>query len=376
MPIDIVPYTKEHEPAVAAFNQRLAGTGWGWYEDSIPDWIPKRDPEQKAWREYWVAVEDKVAVRAAYALKPQEWLIRGETKIVTDWQGPVSEGLVDKKYGLLVLRLLRDMLKKRPLLYSWGHGGHDSALPTLLRSVGGWLLYDTPICLFINKPSTFLRENKFLRTDDKKDRMMNVAAATGVGWAAFKAAHAAMSLRGLPRRRGARASAHVVERFDEWADDVWARSKDRYSAIGVRDRKTMNLMVPQGHWPNGTKVQVKRGTDVVGWAVVLDNKHYGDVRFGDMRVGSIVDVLAEPEDAVDVVAAAHEVLLDRGVDMIMSNQSHPIWADAFGEVGYFVVPNKRLFAASPELWKALEPFEETKTGLHLTNMDGHGPHAM
>jgi hypothetical protein len=41
--------------------------------------------------------------------------------------------------------------------------------------------------------------------------------------------------------------------------------------------------------------------------------------------------------------------------------------------GFAILENRRVFAASPELQKAMEPFEETRQGLHLTNMDGHGP---
>jgi hypothetical protein len=61
---------------------------------------------------------------------------------------------------------------------------------------------------------------------------------------------------------------------------------------------------------------------------------------------------------------------------VVSNQAHPGWARGFAENGYAVLPNKRLFAASPDLQEALQPFAETAQGLHLTNMDGHGPMAL
>jgi hypothetical protein len=74
-----------------------------------------------------------------------------------------------------------------------------------------------------------------------------------------------------------------------------------------------------------------------------------------------------------VVAAATRFLHRRDVDIIASNQSHPAWARGFAENGYLVLQNRRLFAASPALQQLLEPFTETAQGLHLTNMDGHGP---
>ena len=101
-----------------------------------------------------------------------------------------------------------------------------------------------------------------------------------------------------------------------------------------------------------------------------------DARFGDLRVGSVVDALASPRDARHVIGAAFRFLRERNVDLVVANQSHPKWIDAFRETGFWTVPNKRVFAVSPELQKTLEPWDLTRQGLFLTNMDGHGPHAL
>ena len=71
---------------------------------------------------------------------------------------------------------------------------------------------------------------------------------------------------------------------------------------------------------------------------------------------------------------AKRFLRGRGVDIICSNQSHPQWVEAFAASGFAILPARRYFAASPALQKALEPFSDTQKGLHLTNLDGHGPH--
>ena len=75
-------------------------------------------------------------------------------------------------------------------------------------------------------------------------------------------------------------------------------------------------------------------------------------------------------------AAATGFLRRREVDIIVSNQSHPGWIRGFAENGYLVLPDRRLFVASPELRRMFEPFADTARGLHLTNMDGHGPHSL
>lgn len=376
MAITIVPHGPEHVEAIRAFNLRMreGGTKWGWYEDPVPSWIPP-SPGQRVWREYYVAIEDKDTVRGAYALKPQEWWVNGRTTLVTDWQGPFSEGAYDRKYNMLGLRLLRDMLKKRPLLYSWGHGGYEESLPKMLRSLN-WLMHDTPFCLRILHPQAFLRKNAYLRRDVRQRLALDLLANTGLGWLGTKALFFALSASRPRLRRAKTVREEAVSTFGGWADELWHRCREAYRAIAIRDAATMNVLVPDKGWPPGLRLKVSRNGALVGWAVVMDTQMSGDGRFGDLRVGSIVDCFALPEGAGDVIASAVRFLTERGVDIIVSNQSHPAWIEAFAGSGFVVLRRRRIFAASPDLQRALEPFDETKRGLHLTNMDGHGPHAM
>lgn len=373
MATNIVPHAPELRNAVEAFNQRMreGGSRWGFYVDSVPDWIPKR-PDQPVWREYYLAVEDSGLVRGGYALKPQHWMIRGEPQIVTDWQGPFSEGAVSPKYGTLGLRMVRDMLKKQPLLYSWGHGGDDEPVVEMLRKMG-WVLHQTPFVLRVLQPKRFLRMNAYLRKTAKDRLRLDALAFSGLGTLGVRAMHAALRLR-TPRPFFAKGE--VIPRFDAWADALWERSKGDYAAIAVRNAAMMNALLPEHGWPPAIRLKVSRGKDVVGWAILMDTPMRGDARFGDLRVGSVVDVLSRLEDAPYVVAAATRELARRGVDIIVSNQAHPDWAKAFAANGYVVLKNRRLFAASPQLITAMAPFEQTARGLHLTNLDGHGPMAL
>jgi hypothetical protein len=49
---------------------------------------------------------------------------------------------------------------------------------------------------------------------------------------------------------------------------------------------------------------------------------------------------------------------------------------AFASNGFIVAKDRRIFAASPALARQLEPWTSTRLGLHLTNLDGHGPHLL
>ena len=371
--IQVVPFDERHRVSVADFNRRLrvAGSPWGFYEEPTPDWIAPR-PGQSVWREFHLAVDESGLVRGAYALKPQPWWIRGQTHTVADWQGPFSEGSIDPRYNTLGLRMIRDMLKKYPLLYSWGHGGNEQPVVQMLLKMG-WVMHSTPFCLLVLKPFRFLRYNALLRSTHARRLLLDLGAFSGAGFVLLKGMHAA-----LHARHGRRFTAEAVQvpSFADWADRVWERCRDRYLGIAQRDAASMNALVPELGWPAAIRLRVVRAGQVLGWAVVMDTAMRGDARFGDLRVGSIVDCLADPSDAGEVVAAASRILRERGVDIVVSNQAHPDWVRGFGANGYAVLPNKRMFAPSPALRALLEPFEEAARGLHLTNMDGHGPMAL
>ncbi|MGH9887668.1 MAG: hypothetical protein ACREBE_19210, partial [bacterium] len=193
---------------------------------------------------------------------------------------------------------------------------------------------------------------------------------SGAGSLGVRALQTGLALRG---RRSPRGTAQEFATFETWADELFARCIPRYRALACRDASTMNALLPTGRWPNAIQLRVTRGSETLGWAVVFDTQMQDDPRFGSLRVGSVVDALALPEHAEAVVGAAVRTLHARGVDIIFSNQAHPDWVAGFAAHGFLILPDRRALAASPKLAEALAPFDEVKQGLHLTNMDGHGP---
>lgn len=375
MGIKIVPHAEDKKELVEAFNQRMRdqGTSWGFYVDPVPYWMPKTSDDQKVWREFHLAIENGENVVGGYGLKPQAWLVRGEEHLVTDWQGPVSLGAVDNRYAALGLRFIRDMLKKHDHLYSWGHGGSDEKIVQLLRKLG-WLMHHTPFLFRVCQPKNFLQKNAILRQDPKKALAQDVLAISGLGSIGLHALHAALRVKSLTRFE---ATPEEVGDFGDWADDVWNRARARYAAVAVRDAASMRTMFPveQKHteWPTPTRLRVRRNGEVIGWAVVLEKQLESDRNFGNMRVGMIADTFGTPEDAGEIANAAFAYLRDLGVDMVMANNSHPVWADGYEAAGFFRVEDRRIFCASPKFQELLEPWEQTKQGLFLTNLDGHGP---
>jgi hypothetical protein len=73
-----------------------------------------------------------------------------------------------------------------------------------------------------------------------------------------------------------------------------------------------------------------------------------------------------------VVSGATRALERQGFDLILSNQSHQVWGEAFKAAGYLRGPSNFVFAASKKLAELLSPFEEVRPRMHLTRADGDG----
>ena len=318
-------------------------------------------------------------VRGAFALKPQGWYIQGKEQTVADWQGPFSEGEIAPQHAALGLRMVREMQKKEPLLYSWGHGGRDVPILQLVRKMG-WFVHGSPLMLHINNPFRFLRRNGALRRTAAMRWLLDLAAFSGLGPLALSALMLGQTALGRLRQGPGVAIGEVnlteVEHFGSWADELWEGCKSRYEALAVRDAGAMNALLPEGRWPKAIKLKVEQSGEVIGWAAVMDTSMKGDARFGDLRLGSVIDCFAAPEHAQAVIWCAKKYLCDRGVDLIISNQTHLGWISGFERNGFLRIANMRYMACSPALSDALAPHDTTLGGLHLTNLDGHGPHQM
>jgi len=92
-----------------------------------------------------------------------------------------------------------------------------------------------------------------------------------------------------------------------------------------------------------------------------------------MRLGSIADCFAALDEAAIVAAAADHYLSRRGVDLIVTNQSHEAWCRGLRQLGYLSGPSNFIFTASKPVAKMLEPFDEAVRQSHINRGDGDGP---
>jgi len=367
MAISIRPYTEEWIPAVKAFNQRLATGGvpseFHFPEKDVPSWLPKRDG-RRIYQEFYLALEGQ-EVRGAFILKTQDFSVRGKIQAVANYDLPISEGIINKRYSSVGVHMLRSAAKAAPLLYCLGMGGFDRPLPQMLMAMG-WNLHAVPFYFRVHHPANFLRQIAPLRQTPGRRFLADLAALTGTGW---------IGINILQRFHAARhdqfTKTELAGSFGNWADELWEQCHSHYMMIGSRNSTSLNILYPTNK--NFLCLKVTRDEEVVGWVVMLETKMQNNKYFGCLRVGSIADCLASPENAGAVIQAATRFLEDRGVDLIVSNQSHVAWTEALKSAGFLKGPSNFIVATSKPLSQLIFPFESNQNQLFFMRGDGDGP---
>jgi hypothetical protein len=113
--IRIRPYTEAWSNAVTEFNCRVrpANAPFQLPETPASLWLSKRP-----YQEVFLAVEEG-CVRGAYTFKHQEFSVGRRILEVGMCRMPISEGIVDKRNSMLGVMLIKDAVRKQPLLYNF-----------------------------------------------------------------------------------------------------------------------------------------------------------------------------------------------------------------------------------------------------------------
>jgi hypothetical protein len=366
--IVIQSYRPEYESGVKEFNERLRAGGAGedlvFYERAEPRWLPPTN-QSLLYNEFFLALEGGT-VRGAYALKQQNFAFAdGSIRTVGYYHHPISEGVVNKAQAIVGSLLVRDAMQRSPLLYCLGMGGYERPLPKMLLRLG-WSHYLAPFYFRVVHPARFLRDMQALRTSPVRRFIMDLGAYSGAAWAASKVFEL---FNRCWAPRAAVCQVDVVDEFGPWADVLWQRPESGYAMSAVRDSVTLRTLYPASD-RHFTRLRVSRNGTDIGWAVVGERRKVQ--KYGSMRVGSILDCWASPEDALPIIRAATEALERAGVDLIVSNQSHKDWCAALEATGFLKAQSNFIFAASKKLAELLQPLEQTKSRIHLTRADGDG----
>jgi len=363
MAIELHPYESTLVPAVKDFNARMLDAGVG-REFLIPDIVAK--PASSAVSSEWTVAVDSDIVRGGYIVQSRDFQIGNQRRRVGDYQTPISEGIINKKYAMVGALMLKHALRTNPYLYTVGMGGLDRPLPKMLKAMG-WSLTTVPFLFHIARPHRFLREIQHLRTSGFRRAALDLLAVSGFGWLGVRALERWLS-RG-PRER-IPLDAEPCEEFGGWADELWQQHATDYVFSGVRDSVTLNALYSDRRFQ---RWKLLRNGRAAGWVVVLPKQMQENKYFGSMRAGVIVDAWSALPDARWAIAAAANALRSAGADFIFANTLHPAWLEALRRERFLSGPSNFGFAVSPHIAAVMDPFQQkASTSAYLMRGDGDG----
>jgi len=338
--------------AVARLNRRLKAGGRG---DEMPlnpalSGEARYRPEGFPIYRRMIIAEDGQEVRAAMLLCHHNVFIHGVRRDFCWTKMPLSEGIIDAKYSMSIIQLIKRALDFQPFMMGVGAGTSVSEGHRLFAGLR-WRHQSVPFFFYPVKVSKVLRGLNYLKN--------NVILRYGALLGAYSGLGAGLSaLLALRRKLSTSLSgyeASVVERFDEWADRIFAHSISDYPVAIRSDSTSLNIVYPpDDHRYIRLKVWRKGAKTEVGWIVVASKQMGGNHYFGDLKVGTLVDGFGRSEDLPALVAAGLNHLIAIGADIIVANFSHAAWVEACRISGMLSGPSNFHVFVSPKGGPVLE----------------------
>ena len=250
MQVRIVEFAEQWSAPLDAFNARLAAADSSAFFPAPPD--PHAGParfHQGLKQVRYLAVEENSEtasdlapqVCGAYALKFQPFWLAGDVVDVADFMLPISEGIVDRSYTQVAVRLLLDAVQRQPLLYGLGMGGYDQAVARFLKAAG-WQMFSVPFFFYVVHPLRFLRNIVYLRKGWFRRSMLDLLAFSGLGWIA------ANSWKLFYAKRldiACEVRAEIAADFENWSDDVWNAARRHYGMCASVMRPRFARCIPR-----------------------------------------------------------------------------------------------------------------------------------
>lgn len=357
-------------PAVEAMNARLraAGSGWGFYEQPLSAWLPA-DGSGLAERQHRLLLDPASGtVHGGYVLRREPALLDGQAILLGNVQGPVSEGLVDRRFALAGPLMLRDSLRDVPEQIGWG----TSARKVELLRRAGWSATRVPLQWRVGDAGRLAHEAGRAR-GGAGGRLLGIAGASGLAGLAARVA-------GFGARLAAGAGPGAVAArpepaFGPWADDIWqaARGGGQMRLVADRSAASLARLMPAGAWPHARPILVSERGCPIGWLAVAERQLENHRRLGNARLLLLVDALALPGREAEVAIAALAALEPGRADLLLAGFTHGAWQRALGAAGFLPTPARRALLFSPALASRLGPPAAVARHIHLGLIDADGP---
>lgn len=369
--LEFRPAAPDDVARVETFNQRLAAAGHMYHRLSI----------EKPFRTMLHAADSPITVEKLFCFDGSE--IRGGVGVkrmmfwvnecpeeVTFSVYPISEGIINPTYAMIGVLIQKELLRRYPLMYSLGA---FNSVPAKIKRQTRWFSLAVPFHFRVLRAGSYLRNFAYLRKKTWMRTLLDLAAASGVGTAG-------LTLFDLFQRfRGCHPGVDnlQIKRFDawgDWADQVWEKAGNHYTLIGDRSKAALQVLYPNR---NDHLIKLRFNTKdtgrLLGWAVITASKLGNHKYFGNMRLGTIVDMLAAPEDAYQVVSGALVAVRQAKADLVIANHSDRRWNRAFKQAGMASWNTNLFLFLSPKLKERFNPIEAYSDRFYFTRGDGHGP---
>jgi hypothetical protein len=372
MAIDVRRFRAGDRPALQRLDGRLEAAGVPHRvgcEEPPSNGEPCLDREPIIERLYVAADGDEI--RGGVWLKEQMFWAEGAPLRVGWPKYLVAETPARGAAALVPATLLFRLLRQQPHMLALGMGGHSGPFAKLLAAAR-WPGSSVPFFVSFVRPSRVLRRLSYARTTRTRRALADGLALSGLAWLANTARAVGRSVV-RPAPRGYEAS--VVATFDGWADELWVRCRDAHGLVAVRDRRALNALYPAG-FNCLARLRVRRDGRDVGWICPRAIDAAGtpfERQFRDLRLGILTDGLANPADVAGVLDAGIRYLVDAGVDLVLTYQTHPAWCAAARRTGLFQAPSASAFYRSPAMEVLIAKASASHRHYHLTWSDGDGP---
>jgi hypothetical protein len=359
---EILPADAE---SIREFNSRLemAGVTFAFPLDSSK--LMQKEPGVDAPNQAAYISSDGSAIRGGYILKSEQVFVGEQSFLVGNYQLPLSEGIVDRKYAMVGVQLIKDALGRQSRLYCLGMGSTARPLPRLLSKLG-WTVSKVPFLFRIENARNFTKEIRWLRQRTRLRLLLDLARNTGI----------LAGIVGLARLRrrvfGFRPPAGVifadVADFSQEIDELFFNVRADYGLMCDRRAAAMRVRLPASDSKLSRLVLWKSGR-VAGWVVVSISQLSSHTQFGNMKLGCLVDGLGAPADVGLLVGEACRRFEKARCDLLVSNQTHPAWIASLRRQGFFQGPSNFILALSPPLAAS----RAAVSSAHFNRSDGDGP---
>jgi hypothetical protein len=364
MAIRIVPYSAEHIEAARAFNDRLKQGGRA--EIVLPDDPPEPPgPERVIRAVYNLALEDD-AVRGGFVICNYPAWLEGETITAGDCIAPLSEGIVNPKYGMLAMHFLKFLQQQTPYGFAVGMGADNNPYPRLLKA-SGWRILTAPFFFRVFRGGRFFREMRILRRSQARRLAASIASATGLGSVAmwllqWRAGETRLAARGL--------TIETIAEWGDWADAIWDQFKTACSFATLRDARTLSDLYNTGD-PAMNCFLLRRDGRPIAWAAALNTRMRDNQYFGDLQVATILDCVGASGDLAPAIDLVSRELAKRGADLVLTNQTHSAMQSAFSNAGFQRGPSNYILGVSKTITERVRG-GRGEAAIHITRGDGDG----